>query len=117
MEIAFLNIGGLMSMISILRRLLFSVAITLQVYYANLGRTKSSIRPGLRQPKTNVKGYSKVKYTELPIQFISVRNAMKPDPIFMSIVATYLIMIIGSYETLVLITKRLQRNYCNRMSI
>ena len=71
---------------------------TVQVYYANVGATKSSIRPGLRRVKVNVRRYNKVKYIELPIQFISVRNAMKPDPIFMRAAATCLIMNIGSYD-------------------
>ena len=71
---------------------------TLQVYYANVGTTKSSIHPGLRRVKANVQRYNKVKYIELPIQFISVRNAMKPDLIFMIAVATFLIMHIGSYD-------------------
>ena len=70
----------------------------LQVYYANVGTTKSSIRSGLRQVKVNVQRYNKLKYIELPIQFISVQNAMKPDPLLMRAVATCLIMNIGSFD-------------------
>ena len=70
---------------------------TLQVYYADVGTTKSSISPGLRKVKANPDN-NKAKYIDLPIQFISVRNAMKADPIFMRAVATCLIMSIGSYD-------------------
>ena len=71
---------------------------TLQVHYANVGTTKSCIRSGLRRVKVNVQRYNKVKYIELPIQFISVQNAMELDPIFIRAVETCLIMNIGSFD-------------------
>ena len=70
---------------------------TLQVYYADVGTTKTSISPGLRKVKVNPNN-NQAKYIDLPIQFISVRNAVKTDPIFMRAVATCLIMSIGSYD-------------------